>query len=422
MTFVENDLQKTIDTLLENFKELPENEKIRRNVFEIAGFPRRETVNSNMLAFYFDKKEEHGFGTLFLESLLEKIKVHPELSETNYEVYREYQFIDILIAAKSTSENKNNANTFDWAIIIENKIFHDLDNNLKEYWDRVTVRKGGTKIGIIISPFGYNESERQIFRKKKNGEKELITTYHDVTHKQLTETVQQNISNIYLEADDHHLLLLKDYINNINSININQEEIMNQEIKLSTFQKNAKAIKDIIKLNDEVRLYVMRQIIEKMEKFGYKPNSTYYSATGKHFYKEENKANDDNQREIPPYFRFFAWYESLVESKELNFHFELFGKYVKYGDALHEDKNLKTLLSGERYRFAKLVNKKGKGYHHLIHYKDSTFGGFNEEKILHEYFYKVMDEVFFNEETGLLWKVTERLESIIAKEKIVIND
>lgn len=40
------------------------------NVFEIAGFPRRETVASNVLAYFFDPNERHGLGTLVIDSLL----------------------------------------------------------------------------------------------------------------------------------------------------------------------------------------------------------------------------------------------------------------------------------------------------------------------------------------------------------------
>ena len=51
--------------------ELPETSVARKNLIEIAGYPKWENVNSNLLAFYFDEKEEHGFNRLFLNSLLD---------------------------------------------------------------------------------------------------------------------------------------------------------------------------------------------------------------------------------------------------------------------------------------------------------------------------------------------------------------
>lgn len=40
------------------------------NVFSVAGFPRRETVASNVLAFLLDPNERHRFGTTFVDALL----------------------------------------------------------------------------------------------------------------------------------------------------------------------------------------------------------------------------------------------------------------------------------------------------------------------------------------------------------------
>lgn len=41
-------LQKLIDSF-------PSKNKIRKNLIDIAGYPSWENVNSNLLAFYFDK-------------------------------------------------------------------------------------------------------------------------------------------------------------------------------------------------------------------------------------------------------------------------------------------------------------------------------------------------------------------------------
>mgnify|MGYP001010053375 FL=1 len=40
------------------------------NLFTVAGFPRRETVASNVLAFLLDPNERHRFGTTFVDGLL----------------------------------------------------------------------------------------------------------------------------------------------------------------------------------------------------------------------------------------------------------------------------------------------------------------------------------------------------------------
>src|SRR4051812_40431186 len=89
-------------------KQIPKTEKIPKTFFEIAGFPRRENVNSNTLAFYLDENEEHGFGRLFFNSLLYLLvkkgaipNERLDLYETHYtverEVYGDSKRIDILI-------------------------------------------------------------------------------------------------------------------------------------------------------------------------------------------------------------------------------------------------------------------------------------------------------------------------------------
>ncbi|MGK4256728.1 PD-(D/E)XK nuclease family protein [Bifidobacterium pullorum] len=45
----------------------------RPNVFRIAGFPQREQVSSNMLAWLFDPQGNHGLGALAVETLLSLI-------------------------------------------------------------------------------------------------------------------------------------------------------------------------------------------------------------------------------------------------------------------------------------------------------------------------------------------------------------
>ena len=44
---------------------LTDKPKHKKNIFDIAGFPRWETVNSNILAFFLDQTEEHNCKSLF---------------------------------------------------------------------------------------------------------------------------------------------------------------------------------------------------------------------------------------------------------------------------------------------------------------------------------------------------------------------
>lgn len=95
---------------------------------DVAGYPSRENVCSNILAFYFNPGEEHGFGELLLNALFSMCGIaedgFPATEEVN--VIREHyttngKRIDIVI------------NHPEFTAGIENKIHHWLANDLDEY-------------------------------------------------------------------------------------------------------------------------------------------------------------------------------------------------------------------------------------------------------------------------------------------------
>ena len=56
---------------------------------EIAGYPHFENVCSNILAFYLQPSNEHGFGTLFLDVLAILINAEIEIDGQSIDVRRE---------------------------------------------------------------------------------------------------------------------------------------------------------------------------------------------------------------------------------------------------------------------------------------------------------------------------------------------
>ena len=113
----------------------------------IAKQPHYENVLSNIYAFYFDVHEVHKLKDLFVTSIMELINASSLAKENkvfdtflNYEVLTEYgtknqKRIDILL--------QNN----EQAIIIENKVYHFLNNYIDEYYNEINA---ATKVGIIL--------------------------------------------------------------------------------------------------------------------------------------------------------------------------------------------------------------------------------------------------------------------------------
>ena len=131
-------------------------------LMEIARFPHRENVYSNVLAFLFDTEQAHGFGPLFIRSLIAAYRCNcrddaclpgapcPETIEATDSVGREVRTardnrIDLLVDCA------------DFLVCIENKIRADLYNDLRDYrsyCEEPSVSDGRPVLGIVLSPDG----------------------------------------------------------------------------------------------------------------------------------------------------------------------------------------------------------------------------------------------------------------------------
>ena len=106
---------------------------------DVAGFPSRENVCSNILAFYLNPAEEHGMGDLLLTSLFRMCGLKKEEFPPTEQVriQREYgtderKRIDLVISHP------------DFTIGIENKIYHWLANDLEHYAGQLTQLTAGS--------------------------------------------------------------------------------------------------------------------------------------------------------------------------------------------------------------------------------------------------------------------------------------
>lgn len=177
-----------------------------RTLFDIAGFPHYETVSSNFYAYYLNPLENHGFGDLFLSALSSIITAKnggqiiiesPTLCVVNREVYTEQgKYIDIVISEfeKSNTLPVN-------AIIIENKLFADLYNDLEEYYRHIKV--SGRTIGIVLS------IRREI---------SLPKGFINITHQELITTIEQFSGQYFPAASEKQLMIFKEFIQNIKTM------------------------------------------------------------------------------------------------------------------------------------------------------------------------------------------------------------
>ena len=397
MTLATKDIKTTLEQLMIQLNELPELPYQRKNIFQIAGFPRRELVNSNMLAFYLNKNEEHGLGTLFFKSLLQIMGEDTSMADVDYEVFTEYRNIDILITFRNEdNEMEEDNEKFDWAIIIENKIHHYLHNDLKDYLKRAKTKRGGLKKGIVLSPWG------------QEGLK-LPKEYKDIRHQDLTKQVLGNLPKFYLKSDDRHLLLLKEYILNIDTMYTNQETMNTKEKRLQIFQDNFDDIQNIISLDKEMRKFVVQQSLDVMGEFGFDGNSSNTAVKTKSFQVKKESI-------IPSYFRFYFFYINMTAKGELNMNFELYAKFAKYGEAFQAHPKFEEMLNGHK-DILKKGGAKGNGYFHLFYVSDEKFRAKDSKESYYDDLKNFMKTHFFNKENGVFIKCLEIAKEIIPQEE-----
>lgn len=232
-------------TALEDFLDhnvIPKIKKRPKTFLGIAKQPHYENVMSNIYAFYFNVDEVHGMEDLFINSLLEIVKESKlgtlkKVAEiTDFEVVTEVYTkkngrIDILLSSD------------DHAIIIENKVYHTLNNNLEDYWNstKVTDNKEENKIGIVLSLNKLNVTHGHFI---------------NITHVELLKRVIQNMGNYLMAAKDKYVVFLKDFYHN--TLNMSKSEMDSKELKF--YFDNQTKILEVKDFYFAVRNHIYNQV------------------------------------------------------------------------------------------------------------------------------------------------------------------
>lgn len=269
----------------------------------IAKQPHYENVMSNIYAFYFDSNEVHKVKDLFIKSLLELINASSLAKENkvfdsflNYEIITEYvtvnqKRIDVLL--------QNN----EQAIIIENKVYHALNNDLDEYYNEIKV---GNKMGIVLSLHPISDIKHERFI--------------SLTHLQLVTKIMQNLGSYILNANDKYLVYLKDFCQNITNLS---HPIMEKE-NIEFYYKNQQEINQLVTLKFKLREHILNQVVtagnrlDGVSKYEPRVNSQHDKRL---VYYISNKHKD---------LMITVVYENLLtEKKEMHIAIEMVGALLK---------------------------------------------------------------------------------------------
>ena len=235
----------TIENFL-NQNEIPKIKGKPKTFLGIAKQPHYENVVSNIYAFFFNVYEEHNFKDLFIRNLIELIESSGLIKENNIFINT---FSDFDIETEYTTNKGGRidlllSNT-EHAIIIENKVYHYLDNDLDDYWDSV---ESVNKVGIILS---LKPISRNNYSQYKNA-----ANFINITHSELLEHIQKKYVNYLLESSDKFTVFLKDFIQNIKNLS---STVMNEK-EIDFYYSNQQKIRDTKAFSEGIENHVKSEI------------------------------------------------------------------------------------------------------------------------------------------------------------------
>lgn len=299
--------------------------KSHQGFLEIIRKSHNETINSNLYA-YFLTCNEQGVKGVFLEALLslisEKSKKEEKLLFNNFVVNTEVTStlgrIDIVI------QDLINQNT----LIIENKIFHNINNPLLDYWNHYKIADD-KKVGILLTLH-----PQQI-------PNEVADKFINITHWEWIRTIDEHLD--YESIENSSLkLYLTDFINTVKNMSTTYQ--LNESAKF--FFENAKKVNQAYETIIEGHRFMIEQyrlIASKLNLTEYGNDISYRS-----FWDEHNK--------IDTYFT-------------ITTHHIIQGEGFKY-------KIIIELFRDDRERLNELRNKFSKHFQYDENIKGSIFSHF----------------------------------------------
>ena len=234
---------------LENLKKTLEDAKtffqpeVEATVFSIGGRGYYENPISDILAFFLNPQEAHGFGTLFLDAFW-----------TALNVVSPPQSIDIIGSPKrevSTESGKRIDLLLEgdeWVLVIENKIYHHQSNPFKEYEQYIKNNyEGKEAIFSILSPSGSSASKE----------------WKPLSYKKFVEELKRNIGNILIDAQySKWLVFLRDFILNLEQYAVRYD----MDLKAINFiEDNYQDVYEVVRLRESYISYLQETGLEKLK-------------------------------------------------------------------------------------------------------------------------------------------------------------
>jgi hypothetical protein len=245
---------KIFEQLIEDFDQLPKTKSQNRlsTFLGISGYPHYENVISNILAFYFDVSEQHGLNDLFIKSLLGACNENSSdfTNVTNVEVYREYQTkkygrIDLLVR------------TDEMDIIIENKVYAPITNDLADYYQTIESENQQIENNKEIKAIVLSLSE-------KTNNDVIEQRFEYVTYKLFFAKVQEYIGAYMTTANSDWLVFLKNLFTEVDNLR-GENKMENPQEIAKFFSKYSPTIIELAEEHKELMSLFQKEANQVLE-------------------------------------------------------------------------------------------------------------------------------------------------------------
>ena len=214
--------------------------------FSIAGFPHYENVLSNVYQFFFDTDGPHNLGNLCIDALGDVLHKKrgaapwPEYTFRRTRACRELRTnngkrLDILLYNGSSEAEWQNAAA---AVLIENKVYHWLANDLGEYWEFVTLKNPDCKkLGVVLG------------LKRETIPEKWKHNWVSITHLEWAQAVERRLGPLSYRAESRYVALLLELIENIRNMSNAHK---NSKDLLHFFQQHYAQTQRIVELKQQL--------------------------------------------------------------------------------------------------------------------------------------------------------------------------
>ena len=200
-----------------------------KTIFSIGGRGFYENPISDVLAFFLDSQEVHGFGTLLIDSFFDALDLSDSVENIS------------MVASPLREVSTTNNNRIDlliegeeWVLVIENKIYHTQNNPFSEYEEYITKKYPEKKpLFSVLSPSGRTHQ----------------SNWHGVSYKSFITSLKQKIEVMGLsqKKQSKWMVYLEDFILNLEQYAVRNSMDSNT---IEFIENNYQDIANLAKLRD----------------------------------------------------------------------------------------------------------------------------------------------------------------------------